>query len=114
MDRQRLQPVGRGAEEFDRAGPHADTHFLDRPRARDETGLREGHVARLEHQLVSAATDTIDDEAVADLHRGEPAGPGGEDEQRADRKSTPSELQSLMRISYAVFCLKKTKKHCNT
>src|SRR3546814_3585175 len=29
---------------------------------------------------------------------------------RTDRKSTPSELQSLMRISYAVFCLKK-KKH---
>src|SRR3546814_5792250 len=27
-----------------------------------------------------------------------------------DRKSTTSELQSLMRISYAVFCLKK-KKH---
>src|SRR3546814_9643720 len=30
----------------------------------------------------------------------------------SDRKSTPSELQSLMRISYAVFCLKK-KKHTN-
>src|SRR3546814_2509500 len=29
---------------------------------------------------------------------------------RRDRKSTRSELQSLMRISYAVFCLKK-KKH---
>src|SRR3546814_10778722 len=28
-----------------------------------------------------------------------------------DRKSTTSELQSLMRISYAVFCLKKKKKH---
>src|SRR3546814_3657664 len=28
-----------------------------------------------------------------------------------DRKSTRSELQSLMRISYAVFCLKKKKKH---
>src|SRR3546814_9134790 len=27
-----------------------------------------------------------------------------------DRKSTPSELQSLMRNSYAVFCLKKKKK----
>src|SRR3546814_4002071 len=27
-----------------------------------------------------------------------------------DRKSTPSELQSLMRISYAVFCLKKKNK----
>src|SRR3546814_1591652 len=29
---------------------------------------------------------------------------------RQDRKSTTSELQSLMRISYAVFCLKKKKK----
>src|SRR3546814_8047519 len=28
-----------------------------------------------------------------------------------DRKSTTSELQSLMRISYAVFCLKKKKKN---
>src|SRR3546814_7958555 len=27
-----------------------------------------------------------------------------------DRKSTTSELQPLMRISYAVFCLKKKKK----
>src|SRR3546814_10268328 len=27
-----------------------------------------------------------------------------------DRKSTRLELQSLMRISYAVFCLKKTKQ----
>src|SRR3546814_8402166 len=26
----------------------------------------------------------------------------------------PSELQSLMRISYAVFCLKKTKQHQQT
>src|SRR3546814_6509827 len=29
---------------------------------------------------------------------------------QADRKSTRSELQSLMRISYAVFCLKKKNK----
>src|SRR3546814_6670206 len=28
-----------------------------------------------------------------------------------DRKSTTSELQSLMRNSYAVFCLKKKKQH---
>src|SRR3546814_2295118 len=35
----------------------------------------------------------------------------GADEQNAmiDRKSTRLELQSLMRISYAVFCLKKKK-----
>src|SRR3546814_15572274 len=31
----------------------------------------------------------------------------GDADVRGDRKSTPSELQSLMRISYAVFCLKK-------
>src|SRR3546814_3953678 len=30
---------------------------------------------------------------------------------KLDRKSTTSELQSLMRNSYAVFCLKKKKKH---
>src|SRR3546814_4819420 len=30
--------------------------------------------------------------------------------QAQDRKSTRLELQSLMRISYAVFCLKKKKK----
>src|SRR3546814_6047455 len=37
---------------------------------------------------------------------------GGRDAARPhpDRKST-SELQSLMRISYAVFCLKKKNKH---
>src|SRR3546814_4842059 len=34
--------------------------------------------------------------------------PGG------DRKSTTSELQSLMRISYAVFCLKKKKDDTQT
>src|SRR3546814_5953740 len=32
-----------------------------------------------------------------------------DDDEQVDRKSTPSELQSLMRISYAVFCLKKKK-----
>src|SRR3546814_1399099 len=52
--------------------------------------------------------------------------PGGYDEfgtclsqryyvSRVDRKEHTSELQSLMRISYAVFCLqKKTKKKRNT
>src|SRR3546814_7357871 len=31
--------------------------------------------------------------------------------ERVDRKSTRSELQSLMRITYAVFCLKKKKNN---
>src|SRR3546814_9038549 len=33
--------------------------------------------------------------------------------QETDRKSHTSELQSLMRISYAVFCLKKKITHVN-
>src|SRR3546814_1512949 len=36
------------------------------------------------------------------------AGPAGERQQRSEEHT--SELQSLMRISYAVFCLKKKKK----
>src|SRR3546814_4233363 len=42
------------------------------------------------------------------------------DPRRRSRRRLPrseehtSELQSLMRISYAVFCLKKKKKHTNT
>src|SRR3546814_9051690 len=40
-------------------------------------------------------------------HRQSPRSP--EDPLPADRKSHTSELQSLMRISYAVFCLKKKK-----
>src|SRR3546814_10511429 len=45
--------------------------------------------------------------AVAGVHDGHGAGPG---ELRALRSEEhTSELQSLMRISYAVFCLKKKK-----
>src|SRR3546814_8823663 len=39
--------------------------------------------------------------------------PGCDAESRRSEEHT-SELQSLMRISYAVFCLKKTKKKKNT
>src|SRR3546814_8989894 len=45
--------------------------------------------------------------------RSDPACPGGKtagmDERRSEEHT--SELQSLMRISYAVFCLKKKNKH---
>src|SRR3546814_5575031 len=37
-----------------------------------------------------------------------------EDRCRARSEEHTSELQSLMRISYAVFCLKKKKQHCIT
>src|SRR3546814_1532221 len=42
--------------------------------------------------------------------RREPAGPGAAAARPRSEEHT-SELQSLMRISYAVFCLKKKKQH---
>src|SRR3546814_9124246 len=48
--------------------------------------------------------------AIALPAQADPAGPGcWTFNDTTDRKSTTSELQSLMRISYAVFCLKKKK-----
>src|SRR3546814_10330683 len=45
-----------------------------------------------------------------EAHRtAEDAADGGAEPQRSEEHK--SELQSLMRISYAVFCLKKKKKH---
>src|SRR3546814_1825585 len=56
-----------------------------------------------------------------ELGAGEPADPGGQPRRcafefpthRARSEEHTSELQSLMRISYAVFCLKKKKKRYN-
>src|SRR3546814_4443280 len=76
----------------------------------------------LEHHARAAARGRVVDGAVlvgreiADLHRRADPGPALE---RAPRHAVPerrseehtSELQSLMRISYAVFCLKKKTKH---
>src|SRR3546814_8087161 len=40
--------------------------------------------------------------------------PGAEPDQSGRSEEHTSELQSLMRISYAVFCLKKTKEERHT
>src|SRR3546814_5858895 len=48
----------------------------------------------------------------ADQHPRRAGGPGAADLQRSEEHT--SELQSLMRISYAVFCLKKKKKSQHT
>src|SRR3546814_5800531 len=50
-------------------------------------------------EVIANANDEITETMLADLRRSE---------------EHTSELQSLMRISYAVFCLKKKKKHNNT
>src|SRR3546814_1091619 len=54
-----------------------------------------------------ALADDLDDPIVAALGERLVVVPAADN--LTDRKSTRSELQSLMRISYAVFCLKKKK-----
>src|SRR3546814_3021882 len=79
----------------------------------------EGHPHR--PRLPGEARRRIASRAVAG--RGRAASPGARDAGRRERDEArlcagaarseehTSELQSLMRISYAVFCLKKKKKH---
>src|SRR3546814_4667065 len=53
-----------------------------------------------------------DNQTNDDTQRSSEPRPSARD-RRADRSEEhTSELQSLMRISYAVFCLKKKKTHC--
>src|SRR3546814_8525540 len=65
-----------------------------------------------------ARAQALDIDSVDDLraHPDLRLGFSNEFMQRADGRSEEhtSELQSLMRISYAVFCLKKTKTRTNT
>src|SRR3546814_11978326 len=53
--------------------------------------------------------ETFPDSAVSAVHRAPSDYPSGKKGDRSEEHT--SELQSLMRISYAVFCLKKKRKH---
>src|SRR3546814_2246846 len=69
--------------------------------------------AQLSRQRLGRAVDAVDIIArvvkpVADLFPRQAAALGGAAGQRSEEHT--SELQSLMRISYAVFCLKKKTK----
>src|SRR3546814_3342471 len=95
----------------DRAGRLIDVR-VDRGEHRLRVGVGFGRAP-----VSVEARAGIPDEAVVDLERVLPAeeveGSGWRrSRQRAKRRSEEhtSELQSLMRISYAVFCLKKKKK----
>src|SRR3546814_8152745 len=63
------------------------------------TSRRQGRAARLIVALAIAATSVGTDAAI----------PSAESPPRSEEHT--SELQSLMRISYAVFCLKNTKEN---
>src|SRR3546814_6605475 len=66
-------------------------------RSDQKTGRR-----RSRHRLREAASGLLA------ARQGDPARPGSPRQRRSEEHT--SELQSLMRISYAVFCLKKQKK----
>src|SRR3546814_7546285 len=78
-----------------------------------------GTPARRTHHVRAAAVDGVAGDAFADpagrragvaaLGDGGAGAAGGADRAGRSEEHT-SELQSLMRISYAVFCLKKNKK----
>src|SRR3546814_4066975 len=61
---------------------------------------------------VAGAVDQVEVLVGGVLHAGENAGALGASRARSEEHT--SELQSLMRISYAVFCLKKKKSHAKT
>src|SRR3546814_10404959 len=90
-------------------GRHEDA----RRRLREAAVLFEQVGARSWLKRIDGALATMaDDPAPADdavLRSSEAAHPDGEDESRSEEHT--SELQSLMRISYAVFCLKKKNTH---
>src|SRR3546814_6036277 len=74
----------------------------------DELEARHAH--RLHEDMVGAAGAAHHD--MVRPHRRERRQPFAEDRHHRSEEHT-SELQSLMRISYAVFCLKKKKQQTN-
>src|SRR3546814_3513875 len=74
------------------------------------TLFRSARAAKIQHRGLEAdgAGTAVEDQRHAGAERGgDMAGRGRADAARSEEHT--SELQSLMRISYAVFCLKKKK-----
>src|SRR3546814_10164295 len=93
------------------------------PRAARDRGRRPGRLLpdtrarrlaprRLLYQPARHRRKPVVDAADADLSRSD-AGPSPPDRARARSEEHTSELQSLMRISYAVFCLKTKQQQHN-
>src|SRR3546814_10435619 len=94
-------------------------------RRKDRWGGSLENRARLARQVARAVRDEVGDEvaviaktSLSDGFKGGLTTPDGIELAQmleADRSEEhTSALQSLMRISYAVFCLKKKQKHTNT
>src|SRR3546814_9186337 len=102
----RLQGRGRHGEEADR---------LPRGRSQGGDALRR-RGCRCDAQAVAALQGAAARRGWhADLRDGRsPAGAGDRGDGKRRSEEHTSELQSLMRTSYAVFCLKKKHKHKTT
>src|SRR3546814_4169073 len=87
--------------------PGAHRRIADRNRKDDEAGPgSEGNgLAALKALLMARVAAVAADDLRASRYAGRPRRPG----QRSEEHT--SELQSLMRNTYAVFCLKKKKNH---
>src|SRR3546814_6107324 len=72
---------------------------LREPRRAERVALREQAARRIGHDLATIAVVAVVDELLGAAFRSE---------------EHTSELQSLMRISYAVFCLKQTTPYTST
>src|SRR3546814_7595112 len=70
------------------------------------------HACKMAVKIVRSDVDIERFRRIGDLHRLPYAIPYGIDNGRSEEHT--SELQSLMRISYAVFCLKKKKRQIHT
>src|SRR3546814_7876761 len=93
---------------------HVGIFFAARPGFGFGQARRKGEAARL---VGGAAREQAAGAAVGDADFGARYGKPGVERshprERAISEEHTSELQSLMRISYAVFCLKKKQKHHN-
>src|SRR3546814_2574447 len=115
MSRFETQAVHAGREDFAALGIHAPPIDLSStyPVADLDAGTAsfdalvagEGHAANSIYARLHNPTVARTEQAVATLEGTEACVAFGSG--MADRKSTRLNLQSLMRISYAVFCLKK-------
>src|SRR3546814_5552211 len=90
-------------------------HIVEQPRRKAEAQLDANRVHQRHRHAHQQCVDRIEqwrDEHEGEFdrlgHPGQEAGEGEAEEHRSEEHT--SELQSLMRISYAVFCLKKKKK----
>src|SRR3546814_7452998 len=92
----------------DASDPQREGHIVERRQMRDETEILKHHPDPPPERW--KARTRHGDDVLPEQRNEPPAWPLRQIKQARSEEHT-SELQSLMRISYAVFCLKKTKKN---